>query len=88
MDHDRRLRATRRGNGCPGGRFGQHSEVPVGSNWVGGLLGFALLVLYGIASAGTWTGLAQRTFVSVLFMWIAVLGFRLTRVEYVETGAR
>jgi hypothetical membrane protein len=56
---------------------------------VTGLLGFALLVLYVIASAGTWNGLAQRTFVSVLFIWIAVVGFRLSRVvAYVESGAR
>jgi hypothetical membrane protein len=56
---------------------------------VTGLLGFALLVLYVIASAGTWNGLAQRIFVSVLFIWIAVVGFRLSRaVAYVESGAR
>ena len=56
---------------------------------VTGLLGFALLVLYVIASVGTWNGLAQRTFVSVLFIWIAVVGFRLSRVVvYVESGAR
>ena len=33
---------------------------------VTGLVGFALLVLYVIASAGTWNGVAQRTFVSVV----------------------
>jgi hypothetical membrane protein len=48
---------------------------------VTGLLGFALLVLYVIASAGTWNGLVQRIFVSVLFLWIAVLGFRLSRID-------
>jgi hypothetical membrane protein len=52
-----------------------------------GLLGFALLVLYMIASAGTWNGLVQRVFVSVLFLWIAVLGFRLSQGELVATGA-
>jgi hypothetical membrane protein len=52
-----------------------------------GLLGFALLVLYMIASAGTWNGLVQRVFVSVLFLWIAVLGFRLSQGEHVATGA-
>jgi hypothetical membrane protein len=52
-----------------------------------GLLGFALLVLYMIASAGTWNGLVQRVFVSVLFLWIAVLGFRLSQGELVPTGA-
>src|SRR5215218_732827 len=54
---------------------------------VTGLLGFALLVLYVSASPRTWKRLAQRTFVSVLFIWIAVVGFRLSRV-YVESGAR
>ena len=44
---------------------------------VTGVLGFALLVGYIVVSAGTWNGLAQRTFVSVLFLWIAVVGFRL-----------
>jgi hypothetical membrane protein len=48
---------------------------------VTGSLGFALLVLYVIASEGTWNGLAQRTFVSVLFLWIAVVGFRLSRLR-------
>jgi hypothetical membrane protein len=48
---------------------------------VTGVLGFALLVLYVIASAGTWNGLAQRLFVSVLFVWIAVVGFRLSRLR-------
>jgi small-conductance mechanosensitive channel len=48
---------------------------------VTGVLGFALLVLYVIASAGTWNGLAQRLFVSVLFVWIAVVGFRLFRLS-------
>ena len=52
-----------------------------------GLLGFALLVLYMIASAGTWNGFVQRVFVSVLFLWIAVLGFRLSQGELVATGA-
>jgi hypothetical membrane protein len=45
---------------------------------VTGLVGFALLVLYVVASEGTWNGLAQRAFVSVLFLWIAVVGFRLS----------
>jgi hypothetical membrane protein len=54
---------------------------------VTGLLGFALLVLYVIAPAGTWNGLVQRIFVSVLFLWIAVLGLRLARVEAVAARA-
>jgi hypothetical membrane protein len=52
-----------------------------------GLLGFALLGLYVIGSAGTWNGLVQRIFVSVLLVWIALIGFRLSRVEQVETAA-
>jgi hypothetical membrane protein len=44
---------------------------------VTGVLGFALLVLYVLGSAGTWNGLLQRIFVSVLFLWIAVVGLRL-----------
>ena len=54
---------------------------------VTGLLGFALLVLYVIGSAGTWNGLVQRIFISVLLLWIALVGFRLSRVEQAETGA-
>ena len=53
---------------------------------VTGLIGFALLVLYVIGFAGTWNGLVQRIFVSVLFLWIAVLGFRLSRAELVGTS--
>jgi len=53
---------------------------------VTGLLGFALLVLYVIGLAGTWNGLVQRIFISVLLVWIALVGFRLSRVEQAETG--
>jgi membrane protease YdiL (CAAX protease family) len=53
---------------------------------VTGLLGLALLVLFVTAPAGTWNGLVQRIFVSVLFLWIALLGLRLARVEHVATG--
>jgi Protein of unknown function (DUF998) len=55
---------------------------------VTGVLGFALLVLYVVVSVDAWDGLVQRTFVSVLFLWIAVVGFRLSRIEHVEAGAR
>ena len=48
---------------------------------VTGLLGFALLVLFVTAPAGTWNGLVQRIFVSVLFLWIAVLALRLARIH-------
>ena len=54
---------------------------------VTGLLGFALLVLYVIGSAGAWKGLVQRSFISVLLVWIALVGFRLSRLEQAETGA-
>jgi hypothetical membrane protein len=50
-------------------------------SFVTGLLGFALLVLYVVASEGAWNGLAQRAFVSVLFLWIAVVGLRLSRLR-------
>jgi hypothetical membrane protein len=48
---------------------------------VTGLLGFVLLILYVTEAAGSWNGLLQRLFVSVLFLWIAVLGFRLIQVS-------
>jgi heme/copper-type cytochrome/quinol oxidase subunit 3 len=48
---------------------------------VTGVLGFALLVLYVIEPAPAWNGLVQRVFVSVLFVWIAVVGFWLSRVN-------
>jgi hypothetical protein len=35
-------------------------------------------VLYVIAATGTWNGIVQRILVSVLFRWIAVVGW-LTR---------
>ena len=54
---------------------------------VTGLLGFVLLVLYVVEAAGTWNGLMQRVFVSVLFVWIAVAGFRLSLAGRVKTGA-
>ena len=54
---------------------------------VTGLLGFALLVLYVIGSAGTWNGVVQRIFISVLLVWIALVGLRLSRLEQAETGA-
>ena len=42
-----------------------------------GVFGFSLLALYVLGSGGAWNGLVQRIFVSVLFLWIAVIGFRL-----------
>jgi hypothetical membrane protein len=54
---------------------------------VTGVLGFVLLVLYVIEAGGTWNGIIQRFFVSVLFVWIAVAGVRLSLVGRVEPGA-
>jgi hypothetical membrane protein len=51
---------------------------------VTGLLGFGLLVLYVIEPAPAWNGLVQRIFVTVLFLWIGLVGFRLSRVGHVE----
>lgn len=48
---------------------------------VTGLLGLVLLILFVTEAAGSWNGLLQRVFVSVPFLWIAVLGFRLTQVS-------
>ena len=54
---------------------------------VTGVLGFALLVLYVIEPAPAWNGLVQRIFVSVLFVWIAVVGFWLSRVNLLLVNA-
>jgi len=48
---------------------------------VTGLITFALLVLYVTGVGGSENGLVQRVFVSVPFLWIGVLGHRLTRVS-------
>ena len=53
---------------------------------VTGLFGFVLLVLYVVEAGGPSNGIMQRVFVSVLFVWIAVAGFRLSLVGRVETG--
>ena len=47
---------------------------------VTGLLGFVLLVIFVTGAAGSWTGVLQRVFVSVLFVWIALPGLRLTQL--------
>ena len=52
-----------------------------GYSIVTGLVGFVLLVLYITEAAGSWNGVLQRAFVSVLFLWIALLGLRLIRVS-------
>lgn len=46
-----------------------------------GVLGLVLLVLFLTGVAGSWNGLLQRVFVTVLFLWIAVLGARLIRLS-------
>jgi hypothetical protein len=43
------------------------------------VLGFVLLVGFITAVAGSWNGLLQRVFVTVLFLWIAVLSARLKK---------
>jgi hypothetical membrane protein len=53
---------------------------------VTGLLGFVLLIMYVTGAAGSWNGLLQRLFVSVLFLWIAVLGLRLRRASRTQPG--
>ena len=51
---------------------------------VTGVLCLVLLVLYGSGVAAPWNGLVQRVFVSVPFLWIAILGGRLVRVARVQ----
>jgi hypothetical membrane protein len=53
---------------------------------VTGLFGFVLLVLYVVEAGGPSNGIMQRVFVSVLFVWIAVAGSRLSLAGRVETG--
>ena len=54
---------------------------------VTGSLGFVLLVLYVSQVADPWNGIMQRIFVSVLFVWIAVAGFRLSLAGRIQTDA-
>jgi hypothetical protein len=62
---------------------------------VTGLLTLVLLILYVTASDRSESGLVERAFVSVPFLWIGVLGYRLKRVSRprpdpssVRTGAK
>ena len=57
-----------------------------GYSIITGLVGFVLLVLFVTEAAGSWNGLLQRVFVSVPFLWIALLGLRLTRVSAGQRG--
>jgi hypothetical membrane protein len=49
-----------------------------------GLVGLALLVLLFSGVAESWTGVVQRVFVTVLFLWVAILGARLIRLSRVR----
>jgi hypothetical membrane protein len=62
-------------------RRDEHWQNLRGYSIVTGLVGFVLLVLFVTEAAGSWNGLLQRAFVSVPFLWIAVLGFRLTQTR-------
>jgi hypothetical membrane protein len=50
------------------------------------VLGFVLLVGFITGVAGSWNGLLQRVFVTVLFFWIAVLGARLIRLSRAKSA--
>jgi hypothetical membrane protein len=50
------------------------------------VLGLVLLVLFITGVAGSWNGLLQRVFVTVLFLWIAVLGARLIRLSRAQSA--
>ena len=49
-----------------------------------GVVGLVLLVLLSSGVAGSWTGVVQRVFVTVLLLWIAILGARLIRLSRVR----
>jgi hypothetical membrane protein len=51
-----------------------------------GALGLVLMVLFLTGVAGSWNGLLQRVFVTVLFAWIAVLGARLIRLSRAQSA--
>jgi hypothetical membrane protein len=46
-----------------------------------GIVTLVLLVLFISSAAGSWNGALERVFISVPFLWIAVMGFRLARVS-------
>ena len=46
-----------------------------------GVVGLVLLVLLFSGVAGNWSGVVQRVFVTVLLLWIAILGARLIRLS-------
>jgi hypothetical membrane protein len=49
-----------------------------------GVVGLVLLVLLS-SVAGSWSGLVQRVFLTVLLLWIAILGARLIRLSHVRS---
>jgi hypothetical membrane protein len=67
-------------------RRDEHWQNLRGYSVATGLVGFVLLVLFVTEAAGSWNGLLQRVFVSVPFLWIAVLGFRLTQSSRGQPG--
>jgi hypothetical membrane protein len=50
-----------------------------------GLVGLVLLVLLFSDLAGSWNGVVQRVFVTVLLLWMAILGARLIRLSRIRT---
>ena len=51
-----------------------------------GVVGLVLLVLLFSGVAGSWTGVVQRVFVTVLLLWVAILGARLIRLSGVRAA--
>jgi hypothetical membrane protein len=49
-----------------------------------GVVGLVLLVLLFSGVAGSWSGVVQRVLVTVLLLWIAILGGRLIRLSRVR----
>jgi len=49
-----------------------------------GVVGLVLLVLLFSGVAGSWNGAVQRVFVTVLLLWIAILGAQLIRLSRVR----
>jgi hypothetical membrane protein len=49
-----------------------------------GVVGLGLLVLLFSGVTGSWTGVVQRVLVTVLLLWVAILGARLIRLSRVR----
>jgi Protein of unknown function (DUF998) len=52
---------------------------------VTGVVGLVLLVLLLSGVAESWAGVVQRVFVTVLLLWVAILGVRLIRLSRAQT---